>query len=478
MITNDDLRVLLTEAADDAPPPSGATPFAVISRYQVRRRRRQLAGVAAASAVAVVAGVLPFTVSGTGQPDRTPVTAHADTVDVLTGPTRGDLADDTLLLEGLKALSWTTVLPPEGMPSFNPPTQSRAVVYADDTSASRTALVTGAVDGQVVGAWFTGPPGATADQMVLSNAPSPVGSDRPLIRLDTATTPNTLTVIGAPGDQVAVSDRVVVTAGGALDRDYIPLATGAGVASTVLDTTTVYGTAASVQITRAGQAIYRGAPWATQLPLELPTVPVPRVAAGADASVAVDPALVQVFVGDLVRGTAVPADELQLTTRWAQPVAGPDGKRAGAAVLTATFPSGAIFVAGGWWVDDSTGRRPSTGYCTRQLLPVGTDPGDLPIAMRCTPSTGDPAQDNTASLVVLSSVPISRLELVDGSEAIAPGYDVASSGQGFLVLTGVSETATAVRITGTSGTGQQKEIPISPYRPGGDLARYGPGTLR
>src|SRR4051794_20507777 len=252
MSTEDDVRALLHAAATDVRTAPGVTAERVIGRFRARRRAQRLAAAGVAAAVLVVGGGL--TLLGSPTADRSPGAtqlAGDPDVDVLVGAPRGNLAGDGQLLAGLLAADWTT-LATDGAWSYDPATQDRSVVFAGDVGESRIALVAATVDGQRIGAWFTGPRSAPAEGLQLTAPPTPLPTDVPQVRLDLTGSPGALVVISAPGDQVLLSEAVTVTADGTLERSYRELETVDGVATATVSTTTDHGVAASVRIDRDG----------------------------------------------------------------------------------------------------------------------------------------------------------------------------------------------------------------------------------
>lgn len=459
MSTEDDVRALLHAAAPDAPTAPSATAERVIGRYLARRRAQRLAAAGVAAAVLVLSGGLAVLDSPSADPPTgTPQLVADPDVDVLIGAPRGNLADDQQLLAGLLSADWAA-LATDGAWPYDPAPQDRSVVFAGDVGDLRTALVAATVDGQRIGAWFTGQRGAPADQLRLAQAPTPLPTDIPQVRLDISTSPGALVVISAPGDKVLLSDAVTVTADGTLERSYRELETIDGVATATVGTTTGYGVAASVRIDRNGATVFRGAPLASALPG--PAAPLAPVRAPA-AQPGPPAVLVERFAADLARATGLDPATLQIRSLWSGAVPGPDGAEVPAAVLAATYPSSAVAIAGGWTSTGGTG--PATTWCSFAFSPAGTEPAAQPLAMRCTVA----GTTVRASLVLVPPARTAAVELLD--EHGARVSDSPLTGPAVLPATGGERRARFLDADGET----LATVPVSPWF-AGDLGRYGSG---
>jgi len=448
-----DFRQLLSAAADDAPASSHFLAEDVITAVRTRRRRQRIAGAALAVVAAVAVGV-PTVARLTGDsPTPGPVdTSLVDrgAVDVLAGPTRGGLATDTALIQALVDRPW-----PAADGSQTPEVAERAVAYVDDIGDRRVAALTAYLNGQRLLWWLTGPAGAPADQLQPASPVTGVAPDQPITRLDTSTTPATLVVLAAPGDQVLLSPAVTVDADGELARVYQPLATSDGAAAALVDTITAYGVAASVRVDRGPLTVWRAAPSTSTLPdpisVDPALVPVPA------GDPEVPGALLDRFRDDLAQATGLDPDGLQIAARWSGSVPSGDGERP-AAVLTATYPSGAVAVAGGW------GDEESSGYCTFAFLPAGTDPADVPIAMTCQLDAADNTSPPVTSLLVLGATE----DEASWTRADGTATTIQLPARPDPVV--LDEPAPGeITLGGMAGP-----VPVSPFF-AGDLGRYGNG---
>jgi hypothetical protein len=267
-------------------------------------------------------------------------------------------------------------------------------------------------------------------------------------------------VIAAPGDQVLLSDAVVVTAVGDLARTYQPQETVDGVATTTVDTTTASGIAASVRIDRTGHTVFRGAPAPTTLPGPAREPAPVRAPAGAAQP---PPALVGQFAADLSRATGLDPATLRIRALWSGDLPAAEGGTVPAAVLAATYPSGAVAVAGGW--TGATGEQVT--WCTFTFAAAGTDPAAAPLAMRCTvPGAAAP----TTSLVLLPPFDAAAVQRLDGDGA-AIGRVEPMSGPAVVAAVGAEQQARFLDRDGRP----LATVEVSPWF-SGDLGRYGSGS--
>ncbi|MPQ99543.1 hypothetical protein GB931_16795 [Modestobacter sp. I12A-02628] len=449
MSTEDDVRALLHAVAGDAPGGSPDVPALVVRRHRARRRARVGAGVLAAAALLAVPLVDPGP-----QPPGPTRTVDGRTLDVLAGPTRGGLAGDAGLVQQLAALPWA---------GADVQDVTRTVAFAGDIGPQRTALVVARVDGRTLGAWFTGPAGASPGELRQSGDPAPLDASEPVLRLDTDPSPDTLVVLAAPGDQVSVSQRLEVTAAGEPVRRQAPLVTTDGAATSTLPDASAYGVSARVQVIRDGTTVYRGTPLRQPLPAEIP-LPAqdPPARPGQPAAPG---ALVQTVLADLVRTTGYTPDDLTLQTLWSGSLPGPAGP-VPTAVLAARFPSGATAVVAGWAAADPGRPADRATYCTFAVLPAGTDPADHPLAMRC--DVSDPS-GTTVSSLLLGPPGATRVEVRDAAGDVTATHDL-DSGVSTAPAEGSERTARFLDAAGQV----LADVPLSPYYGNGTFAQTRP----
>jgi hypothetical protein len=275
-MNTDQLRSDLRVLSGRAPDPSSRLADDVLRRRRaVRSRRFAVAG--AGLGVALVVGLVPV-VGATSAPDRSTAAPAVD------AGTRGSLAADGAFVDALRSVPWTyqqwrspggsaVTMDPQLQPApdwtsettdlaaaYRP--DQRDVLFAGDVPGGRWALVALHSAGGDTIAWFTGPADARPDQMTISGMPQSVSAGEPLAHVDLADAQRTLVVVTDPGDAVEVSDRAVLSADGTVDRTFVPLPDedGDGVVVTTLDSSTRFGVAASVRVSRGGEVVWRSAP--------------------------------------------------------------------------------------------------------------------------------------------------------------------------------------------------------------------------
>lgn len=290
------------------------------------RRRRWLVPAAAAG-IAVAVG-LPL--AGRGGDPGPPAAPSADATwqaappaDVFTGPARGSLAGDAEFLDAARRLPWAD---PAGqlreLPE--PPLESRRVVYAADVQEGRWVLVVGAdstlqpsaggasggsAADDLAAAWFTGPVGAPAEELRLSNHPYGISPTLPLSLWDPAT--GQLVVVAAPGDDVEVSERPVIGADGIVSRSYLPVDADDGVAALRVTAPEVpFGGAISYRVLRDGALVVRGWPEPVAWPDPVPGPPPPVVYPRGTPSPAAQEAATGA-VGDLLAVSGLRTSEIR-----------------------------------------------------------------------------------------------------------------------------------------------------------------------
>jgi hypothetical protein len=440
-----ELRERLHRLADDTAPPA-RTGLAEVIRTRHRARRRQRAGlvalVTAVAAVVVGGQVLidggpavepaPLAVpaNGTDENAAVPESASLPPADVYGGPTRGSLADDAAFVEGVRRLPWSdgdnvgTGIP-------NAPLPSRHVVFAGDVGAARVALVAGlntarptppdddpeqqtdlgALSYTAV-AWFVGPAGAAADEMVNIVIPYGVDPSTPTA-LYGAGFPG-MVVVAAPGDTIEVSLRPDVAPDGTVHRTWQPVATPDGVGVVDLDGERATGRSLRYRVTRDGSAPFTSSPgtWdnsagavsndppsdVTWLRDEPPATP-----ADGTRTAAVD---------DLLAWTALPREDVTITALWAGDVPAPTDAPARVAVMAVTLPSGAIYLTAPLGVDLGSGSVGGT-TCGSGLLPAGTPAAELTVAVRCVATDMSASGRRLTSLVIVAPPDAVSANLLD-----------------------------------------------------------------
>lgn len=355
-------------------------------------RRRWLVPATAGAAALAVALTVAVSRDGPSPPapsaDATWQAAPA--AEVFAGPPRGSLADDAEFLDAARRLPWTD---PEGqlrgLP--DPPLDTRRVAYAADVAAGRWVLVvgrdtglppaTGAVAGgsaagALAAAWFTGPVGASAEELRLGNVPYGISPTLPMALWEPAT--GQLVVVTAPGDVVEVSERPQIDAAGVASRSYRPVDTDDGVAVLRLPPSEApYGGAVSYRVLREGALVVRSWPEPLTGPDPPPGPPPPVVYPRGTPSAAAQEAATGI-VRDVLAVTGLQRSEVRAAALWAGEVTGTTGS---GALVTVELPSGAVVVAARWqpgipdglfWAD-----------CGQAIEPAGQDHGRRVYAGSC-----------------------------------------------------------------------------------------------
>jgi hypothetical protein len=403
-----ELRERLHRLADRSAPPIRDTDDlvrTVADRLQDRRRKeRALAAMAAVLAVVFVA--VPIALSRTAVDPGPAAPAHSS--GVYTTPTRGGLSEDPDFVEAVRRLPWTNA--PAGADVLEPPLDTRRVVYASDVPGARWALVAGAnpavlppdegVDpadldalGSVAVAWFTGPSGATADQMSLASVPRLVLPDRPTALADTAT--GVAVIVAAPGDRIEVSRTASIDADGTPTREYTRMDDPQGIA--VVNETPVAASidrALKYRVIR-GSVVFSDPADAYPNPdFTPPDVDLVRLRP-APSPVPGDAAVVAGIDEELSRsGLGPPA--VSFTVLWAGDLPTTDGGSARLTLLAAEFSGGGVHVLAALGWDGGGGLM--TRACGSEARPAGTPLDEQVFVVRCDPESGVP----TNSLVVVA----------------------------------------------------------------------------
>jgi hypothetical protein len=374
---------------------------------------------------------------------------------VLTGATRGSLAGDPAFLDAVRNVGWGAQDPP--------PPADREVVFAADTPDGRVALVVGTVLEDFRGVWLTGPVGAAA-QDLMPHLPRQLGRERPLALLLGGPGPATLVVVAAPGDEIAVSHRLMTGPRGTVGRTYAGVDAVDGVA-VVPARTTVAGSAVSVRVTRDGRDVYRSAadwPGAGTAP----STPLPGLSP-LRSGTAPDPHLVQAALTDVAVPLGVEPGSLQPQLLWSAELT-VDRGTGGVAVLVAHSPGGALVVT--TWA--GVGSRAVS--CGTQTPPGTTDVATLTVARICEVPLPAPGRRGDGRWLVLTAPP---------AAAAAELLDLSGRGVGRMALAGgggavvpLPEDAASVRTLDAAG-GTLRETPIAPT-PSQPFGDFGSGPDR
>jgi DNA-directed RNA polymerase specialized sigma24 family protein len=381
---------------------------ATVVREAAVRRRRRWAGAlgGAGTAVAVTAALVLVPDGRTSPPARDPGAAPSPPASepterwdqpvggvpesLLSGAPRGGLADDPELLEALRGMPWAS--PDFGdLPVPDPDTVE--VLFADDVPGGRWVLLSGRANlpGQDVGfpdsppsvqpvtAWFTGPPGAAPDELVMRTYPFPPGVPAASL-VDPLS--GTFVVMTDRDAEVQVSRGVDIAADGSMSRTWEALPLDDGVAVGAVPPVGPYvGSSFTLRVQAPGFG-FEG--WPEYLYTEVGDVPPPRALPlrelrpldGAERD------LVRAAASNLMGQLGLEPDDVEVVGHWAGGVP-VEGMTVHAAAVTLTVASGAV-VAGIDWsggVTDGTGTLQQP--CGQETRPAGTDPERRVYAAVC-----------------------------------------------------------------------------------------------
>ena len=441
-----ELRLLVERVA--RPPFDPEAAAASMSREAAgRRTRRWLTGTAAGAlaATVVTAAVLPHDRSSAPSADVA-VDVPARPIRIHDLPPRGSLAGDTAFLDGVRALPWENeTFGEDGAPGYAMPS-FRRVVYAGDVPGGRWALVVGSSSssgsrigpdgsGDLLQAWFTGPPGAAPDQMTLSSYPVGVPPELPVALLDPRT--GALVVVAAPGDAVEVSEHSVIAADGSRSRPYEPADTTDGIATTGIDPGDLgLPYAMSYRVLRGDTVVASSSPeWVmTSDEPELPVFDIsyPRGIPDADAASAAQSAALGVL-GPL----GLPLHGTDVVAQWAGPLPGP--VQGTLAVVTVTVPSGAVVVTVQWQTVTANGDMTAAGDCGVEIRPAVVPTEERVLAVGCDIYSATTGAVVSELLMVLTPPSVTALRAYDARGRFLADLPVPEDG----VLVGAKPPGTA-----------------------------------
>ncbi|MCZ2839364.1 hypothetical protein [Modestobacter sp. VKM Ac-2985] len=434
-----------------------AQAVADVGHRRTGRRRRVLA--AAAVAAVVLFGAVGALTRPAAEPPAaaTPATPAVDAgpsvraAPVLTGPTRGSLADDPAFLAAVQQADWGGLVAP--------PAADRTVVFAGDTPSGRAALVVGTVDEDFRGTWLIGPAGAPAEALV-PHLPPGLARGRPVTLLLGGPGPASLVVVAGRGDTIEVSDRLMVGPRGTVARSYTAVDATDGVA-VVPATTTEDGPALSVRVTREGRLVHRSAvDWPGDRPgrtTPLPVlVPVRPVLQEPDARV-----VAAALVGLAVPLGVGPAG-LQPELLWSGtlPLSRGPGTVA-VAVVVGRSPGGALVVT--TWAGGGGGV-----LACGTVTPAGSTPvASLTVARTCTVDLPGLEQSADGSWLVVTAPPeATAVEVLGATGRTLARLPLAGGG----TVVPLPEGTRDVRTLDAAGQ-PLREVPVAPMagEPFGDF---------
>jgi hypothetical protein len=391
----------------------------VTGRLRDRRRKERIIAALAAVVVVVIAFVAGPAVRSLTSQDVSPAGPSPST-GVYTTPTRGDLAADSVFVERVRRLPWTTG--PTGADILEPPLDARHVVFAGDSSQARWALVAGADprapfppdedgDGRrdldqldsVVIAWFTGPLDAAPEEMTVYGEPRVVDADEPTAVLSpTEPYPGPFqhyaVVVGAPGDRIEESWSRQFTSDGEIFREYDPVDTVEGVHA---------GEGGQVDASINLAQRYRVLRGDTEFAVVPQTEPAPDFVPPRIDLVRLRPspppapgdAAVTAAIDELISHIGVWAEIYQFSALWVGDLPSPPAGSARVTVLSAEYDEWGVYLTAA--VGRDSGGGVSAGTCGSEIRPFGTPVDDLVVVLRCG-ADGGPGDASTDSLVVVA----------------------------------------------------------------------------
>ncbi|MGY2081333.1 hypothetical protein [Modestobacter sp. SYSU DS0657] len=425
-----------------APPPRHDLAGAVVTRRRTQRRQ----ALALTAVAAVVAGVVVGVPSLLSPAERasvtTPVVAELPVpaeADVLSGPTRGALAEDADLVEGVRRLTWTEADDPNAPTAqVDPPLDSRHVVWVDDVAGARWALVA-AQDpehdvGRVATAWFTGPAGADAAELQPASLLSGIDASSPVALSDAGT--GALVVVAAPGDDISLSRRPEVAADGAVDRSFEPVDVSDGVAALVLPPAAgTYDEALRYRVTRDGTAVTTAMPATSRSVGVSAAYDVPLTWLRGEPGDR-DPVLTG-GIDHVLEITGLSLEDLEFTVIWSGEVPASTAETAEVHLLGATLPSGAVHLEALLAAESADGVVAST-WCASDLREAGVPLAEQLFVLHCSAPflqgtepveslvlVGPPVAD-TARVLDGSGALVAEVPLVDGVAVVPPPADLGS----------------------------------------------------
>jgi len=454
VIPEDELRDRLSGLADHVGPPSsdGRRLAASIARETDDRRRTSRGLLVAVGCVVLLGVAVPQLIDGdapaavpasggaSGAPEAVGGPPGRSPAGYFTGPTRGSLAGDDDFVDGVKALPWATEPPVRAADGTilyylpDPPVDTRTVVFAGDVPGGRWALVVGSTasaaaaagvpsdvvpEESLAAAWFTGPPGATADQMTLATEPSSIATDWPAALTDPRN--GVLVVVAAPGDQVEVSQRPFIDADARTSREWRPVETDDGIAVTrVSPFPRPYDGSTSYRVLRDGRLEARDMPWSVfyeeladqPLPIEYP-----RGRPGELGDQAARFAAANVL-GELGLSTA----QVSVRAPWVGTL--PNGGDGQAAVVSITLPSGAVVVTSQWLMPPQPDGSYVGGFCGQEVLPAGPPAERRVHALACEVVDHTTGAPMSTDLVVVAPPEVALVRTYDGDRVFLSEHAV------------------------------------------------------
>ncbi len=461
----DYLREALREDAELV----GAPEPGLYERVIAARRRaaqRRLAALAAGLAALLVGISVPVSLavlqSADGRQVAAPLAQPAS--DIYGGPTRGSLSDDSAFVEGVRTLPWTGTLidrvPADQRAELpDSPLTTRWVVFAGEVTGGRWALVVGQNNGQpanrdagvdsevsseIAGVWFAGPTGASPSQMHPVTLPQGIATQGPATLYDSVT--GALVVVSAPGDSIELSARPQVASDASITRRYVEADVSDGVAVVAMDPSPYRSPgpfAVQYRVRRDGLILAQAGPQAYSDPEPTPApellLEYQRPPSGNLAVEPVGPSLEHLMTEQILAEYGVGPEEVHFLVHYSGEVPGGSRSQASVAVVSATFPSGAVLVRANWQESLVSASEPSLsqyadGGCSNELSPVGEPVAQRILAIRCDVGrevVQEDLPDPVSTLIVLAP---SNLGAVSAATQLESGpFSVFLIGEGVAI---------------------------------------------
>jgi hypothetical protein len=275
----------------------------------------------------------------------------------------------------------------------------------------------------------------------------------PVSVIDPAT--GALVVVGAPGDQVRLSDRPEVSVGGSITRSFRNVATSRGVVALSLAPiphATV--TAVRLQVARDGGRLDVPPPTVVAQPGAAPVdVPITRLrppppAAEGDGAVA--PRL-RAVLGQL----GEPVGDTPVTALWSGDLPGPNDHPARLTVVAIPQRSGAVVVTTPYGYAADLDGRTGSSWCGTGVLPAGIPLAQRVVAVQCDLSDLEEDREISRFLVVVAPRGSLSMRLLDAGGNVLRERPLAD---GVAVVRSPGDVA-AVDVTTADG-GTTSAIPL------------------
>lgn len=267
------VAVRLSEVAGRARPGlDTAERAAALDRHR-HRRPLQWAAAALVAVLLVSGAALSRSAVAPAEPEATATRQVWPRPPIIyQAPVRGSLADDADFLAAMTAREWSSPYGPDGE-ELTPFPSTRRVVYAADVpGGARWAVVVARTDLQWLVAWFTGPRGATPEEMELGSEATPLLGSEPLVLMDVSEETGPVVVLGEPGDGAEYSPSLDRAPDGQLVRDFQPLPVVDGVPTGEVTMPITYN-AAELYVVRGDRRSYAGNQFAIGIPPWIDTTP-------------------------------------------------------------------------------------------------------------------------------------------------------------------------------------------------------------